>query len=185
MNTTWKTSMPYNYCVVVTFCMLVAACGERNEPSLATSAGPPYQSITTIQDTMAWILDPAADVIWSSAGTIITAQGHQELAPTTDEGWAKVLHAAATLAEAGNLLMMPGRAAGDDWVEYAQGLTAAGQLAIKAAQDQDDEALFEAGGRLYQVCRACHSQYWIEAEGGDQRDDGYDENENDQSHPTR
>ena len=177
--------MPYNYYVLVTFCVLVTACGERNEPSLATSDEPPYQSITNIHQTMAWILDPAADVIWNSAGTIITAQGHQELAPITDEGWAKVLHAAATLTEAGNLLMMPGRAAGDDWVEYAQGLTAAGQLAIKAAQDQDDEALFEAGGRLYQVCRACHNQYWIEAEGGDQGDDGDDGNENDQSHPTR
>jgi hypothetical protein len=185
LNTTWKTSMPYNYCVVVAFCVLVAACGERNERSLATSAEPPYQSITNIHQTMAWILDPAAEVIWDSAGTIITAQGHQELAPTTDAGWAEVLHAAAILTEAGNLLMMPGRAAGDDWIEYAQGLTAAGQLAIKAAQDQDDEALFEAGGRIYQVCRACHNQYWIEDEGGDQRDDGHDENENDQGHLTR
>ena len=170
--------MPYNYCVAAVLCMLVAACGERNEPSLATSAEPPYQSITNIHQTMAWILDPAADVIWDSAGTIITAQGHQELAPTTNEGWAEVLHAAATLTETGNLLMMPGRAAGDDWIEYAQGLMAAGQLAIKAAQDQDDEALFEAGGRIYLVCRACHNQYWIEEEGGDQEEGGHDENDN-------
>jgi hypothetical protein len=40
--------------------------------------------------------------------------------------------------------------------------------------------LFEAGGRLYQVCRACHDQYWIEDEGGDQGDDDHDENETDQ-----
>jgi hypothetical protein len=174
LNSTEKTFMPSNYCLAVALCALLAACGE-----------PPYQSIINIHQTMAWILDPAAEVIWDSAGTIITAQGHQELAPTTDEGWAKVLHAAATLTEAGNLLMMPGSAAGDDWIEYAQGLTAAGQLAIKAAQDQDDEALFEAGGRIYQVCRACHDQYWTEDEGGDQGDDDQDENENDQGHSTR
>ena len=185
MNTIEKIFMACRYFVATACCALIVACGETAEPSVAISVEPPYQAITPIQDTMAWILDPAAEVIWDSAGTIITAQGHQELAPTTDEGWAEVLHAAATLTEAGNLLMMPGRAAGDDWIEYAQGLTAAGQLAIKAAQDQDDEALFEAGGRLYQVCLACHNQYWIEVEGGDQGDDGYDGNENDQSHPTR
>ena len=184
LNSTEKTFMPSNYCLAVALCALLAACGETG-PSAATSAEPPYQSIINIHQTMAWILDPAAEVIWDSAGTIITAQGHQELAPTTDEGWTEVLHAAATLTEAGNLLMMPGRAAGDDWIEYAQGLTAAGQLAIKAAQDQDDEALFEAGGRIYQVCRACHDQYWIEDEGGDQGDDDHDENENDQGHSTR
>ena len=184
LNSTEKTFMPSNYRLAVALCALLAACGETG-PSAATSAEPPYQSIINIHQTMAWILDPAAEVIWDSAGTIITAQGHQELAPTTDEGWTEVLHAAAILTEAGNLLMMPGRAAGDDWIEYAQGLTAAGQLAIKAAQDQDDEALFEAGGRIYQVCRACHDQYWIEDEGGDQGDDDHDENENDQGHSTR
>lgn len=110
---------------------------------------------------MTWILDPAADVIWDSAGTIITAEGSEELAPTTDEGWEAVLHAAGVVTEGGNLLMMPGRSAGDDWLEYSAGLVAAGRLAIDAAEARDPDALFEAGGRIYQVCRACHNQYWV------------------------
>jgi mono/diheme cytochrome c family protein len=111
---------------------------------------------------MAWIVDPAADVIWDSAGTVITAQGSAELAPTTEEGWAVVLHAAATLTEAGNLLMMPGRVAGDDWIVWAQQLVATGKLAIDAAEAQDADALFNAGGEIYQVCRGCHEQFWVE-----------------------
>ena len=74
-----------------------------------------------------------------------------------------MIYAAATLAESGNLLMLPGRAIGDDWVEYAQGLVSASELALAAARAQDADALFDAGGRIYQVCRACHNQYWPEA----------------------
>jgi hypothetical protein len=125
---------------------------------------PPYRVVTNVQQTMAWILDPAADVIWDSAGTVISAQGAEELAPTTDEGWAEVISAAATLSEAGNLLMMPGRANGDDWVEYSQALVDAGELALQAAEAQDSEALFDAGGRIFQVCKACHTQYWVEVD---------------------
>jgi len=58
--------------------------------------------------------------------------------------------------------MMPGRAAGDDWIEYSRGLIDAGELAMKAALAQDADALFDAGGRIYQVCLACHNQYLID-----------------------
>ncbi len=148
----------------------VIACDQSQGPSAsnqhaaagdAESSNISYDIVTDIQQTMEWFLDPAADVIWDSAGTIITAQGRQELTPDTDDGWDTVLHAAATLAETGNLLMMPGRSAGDDWNEYSRGLVAAGKLAMEAAQAKDGDALFDAGGRIYQVCKACHNQYWI------------------------
>ena len=48
---------------------------------------------------MLWILDPAADVIWDSAGAIITAEGETDLSPTTDEGWEHVRNSAAVLTE--------------------------------------------------------------------------------------
>jgi hypothetical protein len=117
------------------------------------------------QQLMEWLLEPAADVVWDNAGTIITAEGRQELAPTTDEGWENVVRAGATLSEASNLLMLPGRAAGDDWVEYARALSGTGRLVMEAARAQDADALFDAGGRVYQVCRACHNQYWIREDG--------------------
>jgi hypothetical protein len=141
--------------------LLLAACGQQSEPASAAK----FQPVTDVNETMLWILDPAADKIWDSAGTIITAQGRTELAPTTAAGWEEVLQAAAVLAEAGNLLMLPGRSAGADWNEYSAGLINAGQLAMAAAQQQDSDALFDAGGRIYQVCKACHDQYWVAGEG--------------------
>lgn len=52
-----------------------------------------------MQDLMAWVLDPAAGVIWRSAGTITTMDGTEDLAPTTAEGWDRVRHAASVISE--------------------------------------------------------------------------------------
>jgi hypothetical protein len=136
----------------------VAGCGER---PAATTVPPPYDIVMNSRQLMEWVLEPAADVVWDSAGTIITAQGRQELAPTTDEGWENVVRAGAALSEAANLLMLPGRSAGDDWIEYSRALGGTGRLVMAAARAQDPDALFDAGGRVYQVCRACHNQYWV------------------------
>jgi hypothetical protein len=144
--------------------VLVTACSGRDAEQAAVMA-PPFKPVMNNHQLMAWVLEPAVDVIWDSAGTIITAEGRQELAPTTDEGWAAVERAAATLAEGANLLMLPGRAAGADWLEYSLALVASSQLAQEAAGAQDADALFDAGGRIYQVCRACHNQYWVREEG--------------------
>jgi hypothetical protein len=117
---------------------------------------PPFD----VKQTMNWVLDPAADVIWASAGSIITAEGEQDLAPTTEEGWNGVRHSAAVVAEVGGLLRLPGRARDQgEWLEISNGLTAAGLLALQAAQAQDKEALFDAGARLYSVCVSCHQHY--------------------------
>jgi hypothetical protein len=153
--------------ICFTLVVLAAGCARQEPPAEPVAAPALYQLATDIPHFMELVLDPAADKIWDSAGTIITAEGERELAPTTDEGWRQVMHAAAVLAEGGNLLMLPGRAAGDDWLEYSRGLTAAGSLALKAAEARDSDALFDAGGRLYQVCKACHTQYWVEEETAD------------------
>ena len=127
----------------------------------AADPGPPYRTVADVRQTMLWILDPAADLIWDSAGFVITADGETDLSPTTDEGWEHVRGGAALVAESGNLLMMPGRSGGPDWVAYAQQLTAAAEVAMAAADAQDADALFDAGGEVYQACRACHNQYMV------------------------
>jgi cytochrome c556 len=109
---------------------------------------------------MVWVLEPAADVLWDNAGYVITADGEQDLQPTTQDGWDRVRDAATVVAETGNLLMMPGYAEKQaDWQEYARGLTAAGLQARQAALNQDADALFQAGANVYSVCRACHNRY--------------------------
>ena len=120
----------------------------------------PYKPVANSKQMMNWILDPQADVIWGAAGAIITMEGTQDLAPTTQEGWDSVRNAAATIAEVGHLLIMPGHArAGSDWVEISQGLQATGVQLIDAAERQDADAVFDLGGQLYNVCVSCHQLY--------------------------
>ena len=138
---------------------LLSGCSTRGTPN----AAPPYEPVADLRQTMQWIVEPAAEGIWDSAGTVITAEGRTELAPTTDAGWEDVLEHATILAEAANLLMLPGRAAGPDWIAHAQGLHTTARQALAAAEARDADALFDAGGQIYQACVACHAQYWIPA----------------------
>ena len=137
------------------------ACGGRGPTP--DPEQPAYRPVGSIRDTMEWILDPAADVVWGSAGFVITAEGETDLQPTSDAGWRRVRNSAALLAESGNLLMMPGRSAGPDWQAYARALGEAGRDTLAAAEAKDAQALFDAGGRLYQACPDCHTQYMVGA----------------------
>ena len=139
--------------------LALSSCSQETTPF--------HPSLDTHQ-LMEWILDPAADVIWDSAGFVITTDGEQDLSPTTEEGWEKVSQNAATLAESGNLLMLPGRSLGGDWNEYSSGLIRASMSALKASKARDSEALFDAGAQIYQVCLACHNQYWVVVDESDE-----------------
>ncbi len=135
---------------------LAAGCGGQEAALPAVS----YNLQFDHHDLMTFVLDPAADVIWSSAGAIITEAGTQDLAPTTEEGWLKVKNNAAMLIESANLLQLPGRAEDQaDWAEYSRGLATMANKAFSAADQQDADALFQAGADLYQVCLACHQKY--------------------------
>lgn len=133
----------------------LAGCAEE----AAVETG--YQPVVDDHQMMDWILDPNADVIWGSAGTISTLEGVEDLAPTTQEGWDAVRNAAATLAEMGNVLQIPGHSRGEDWNEFSQGLTRTAVLLIQAAENKDDQQVFDYGGQLYNVCVACHQIYML------------------------
>ena len=143
---------------VLLVALLAVGCGEART-GMETPGG--LESNLEMHDFMGWVLDPLADVIWSSAGTITTVEGVEDLAPTTQEGWDEVRNAAATIAEIGNLLQGPGYSEGEDWSEYAQGLTSTAMLLIEAAEQQDDQKVFDLGGQLYNVCVACHQLYML------------------------
>jgi len=135
---------------------LLGACGKE----------PPAVSFEAVLDTkqaMDWIVDPNSDVVWGAAGTITTAEGVEDLAPTTQEGWDAVRNSAAMLAEAGNVLKMPGHSRGEDWDEIAGGLTRTAMLLVDAAEQKNDQQVFDYGGQLYNVCVACHQRYLLPA----------------------
>jgi len=53
-----------------------------------------------MKQVMNWVLEPNADVVWMSAGSIITEEGEEDLSPETDEQWQAVLNAAVLLPAA-------------------------------------------------------------------------------------
>jgi hypothetical protein len=150
--------------------MLLVGCNGSSPPpaTAPAAAAPPFHTSLTTQQLMSWIIDPTADEIWNSVGTIISEKGREEVHPKTDEEWATFRNAAATLIESGNLLMLDGRARDNDhWMSTARQMSDAAATVLEAAEAKDVEAYFDAGGKLYEACTACHSKYLVEpAESG-------------------
>ena len=148
-----KTASKFSLSLLIV--LVLFACSEA-------PARMPHQATTTVYNLMVWALEPASDVIWDSAGYIITVDGEQDLQPTTDAGWQRVRNSATVVAEMGNVLMLEGyRVDDEDWIAYSQGLIRTGLKARDAAMAEDAQALFDAGGEIYNVCRACHNRYIV------------------------
>lgn len=114
-------------------------------------------------DLMNGVVEPAADVIWDAVGVIVDAEGEHQLAPQTEEDWLALRSAAYTVAESGNLLMMPERALDQGaWVTMSQSLNEMGQRAVEATDARNLDAIFDVGAEIYYVCTNCHSTYAIE-----------------------
>jgi hypothetical protein len=106
------------------------------------------------------LVDPAADAVWESVGTIITPDGTADIRPQSDEEWTAVQNHALALAESGNLMMMGSRAGGsDEYVGFARQLIEQSTRAVKAAEARDADALFTIGGDIYDVCTNCHRRF--------------------------
>jgi hypothetical protein len=122
--------------------------------------------VADTKQLMTAVVDPAADVIWGSVGTIVSQHGTEERAPKTDEEWAAVLNSAFVITESGNLMMMGSRAKDNgEWMRQSQALIDVGIRTIKAAEARDKDAIFRLGGDIYEVCASCHQTYAVTAEG--------------------
>jgi hypothetical protein len=130
-----------------------SACASGNQP-------PPFQTVADTDVLMESVIEPNADVIWLSVGTIVTAAGEEHIRPQTEEEWTKVRNAAVAVSEAGNLLMkVPHARDGDEWMRLSRAMVDTGAVAIKAAEAKDPDAMFEAGAQIYAVCSNCHAKY--------------------------
>ena len=111
------------------------------------------------------VVFPNADAVWDSVGTIITLEGTEEIYPRTEDEWIALQGHARTLMEAGNLIMMEGRAKDTDkWMERATALIEASQKVLEAAEAQDAEAVFDRGELIYNACQNCHWDYNYEVD---------------------
>jgi hypothetical protein len=178
--------------VAASACALLAAllsAGCRQTPGEQTEAPPalpPFAVDYTIKDLMLNVIDTNADVVWLSVTTIASAEGLVETRPKTDEEWARVKAGAITLAEAANLLMIPGRRVArpgeksevpgvelepeemdaliakdpQKFYEHAKALHKAAMSAAQAAEKKDADKIFEIGETIELACENCHRAYW-------------------------
>ena len=138
----------------------VAALVFSTACSGSEATAPPFNPVADTALLMEAFVDPNADVIWGSVGTIVTAEGEQNIRPQTDEDWLKVRNAAVAVTEAGNLLMMVPRAMdGDEWMRLSQAMVDTGAAAIAAAEATSPERVFDTGAEIYAVCTNCHMKY--------------------------
>jgi len=166
--------------------IIIGACQQRDPSSSSDTPVPEYRPSATIRELMHSIVDPTADVVWLSVGTVMDENGVHDIRPSTDEEWEHVRNGAITLLESANLLMMPGRAVahpGEDSLapgieltpeEIAQLIDAnprswnarslvMHQLVtsmVEAIDAKDADTLFTLGSQLQAVCESCHREYW-------------------------
>jgi hypothetical protein len=165
-----------------------AAAAQAAPARPATAQG--FSPVGSILEVMLEIVDPIADAIFESVSVVITANGTTETQPRTDAEWLAVRHNALILAEAGNLLKMPrpvGPIKAIKGIEFeppgpddlspaqveillkrnrapfnafAQQLTDAALIALRAVDARSVEGLYEAGDAIDQACENCHLNYW-------------------------
>jgi hypothetical protein len=116
----------------------------------AMAQAPTFHPVGTVRQIMLGIVKPTSDVVFK----------FQFDPPKTDEEWATLQNNALNLAEAGNLLLLPGRAKDKgEWTKHATALVETGSQAFKAANAKDSKALEEIGNKIDDTCEACHAKY--------------------------
>jgi hypothetical protein len=134
--------------------ILVSRCSA---PPAQPESDAPYKPVATVDEVMEGIVIPSSQAIFDA---VVYLNGQLVQGPKTDEDWIDLRVQALALAEAGNLLIMPPRAKDTgDWVKLALDLNDQAMTAAQAAEKKDLNALLAAGGRVYEVCTACHEKY--------------------------
>lgn len=143
------------HAAALTLLLLSTQCA-RSEPA----GGLPFKPAFNVLELMEGPIGHAAEVYWDSVSTIVDERGITENFPRTDEEWEAVWAAGITLAESGNLLMIPPRARDQgDWIKWSVALVDAGMDATRAAAAKSPEQVLEVGEKVYDACNGCHMQY--------------------------
>ncbi|HEX7079506.1 MAG TPA: hypothetical protein VF329_00635 [Gammaproteobacteria bacterium] len=160
--------------------------GAAEHGDVAQKAPAGFAPDATLAEIMEYIVMPNADKLWGAVSVTVGEEGVVEEAPETDAEWFELRTAALTLAEASNLLVVPGRRvdapgavaeypeeelspseihelqeeAWGAWVGHAQVLHEVAKQMIAAVDARDTQAVTDVGGTLDSACEGCHLQFW-------------------------
>ena len=137
-----------------------SAASEADAAAASLATATPYKPVATVVDLMRSAVTMSTETYWESVSVVVDINGTTENMPETDLEWIEVWAAAMTLAESGNLLMMPPRAVDNgEWIQFSTDLVDAGLLAAQIAADRDFEGMLDVGEQIYNVCVDCHRVY--------------------------
>ena len=145
---------------------LVACSPPQSAPPAVASLAPSptATAVTTpavtlpvsINATMVALVDHASEPLWVDAYKN----------PKTAAAWREAEYDAYQMAVSGKLIQLAGTGPNDsewviqpEWKQYANDMSAAGMVALKAAQDKNVKALGDAGDSLVVACESCHKKF--------------------------
>jgi cytochrome c556 len=109
-----------------------------------------YQPVGTMSQLMISVIYPTSDAVFYV----------DRDEPKTDLQWNTLANQSLTLAESGNLLLMPGRARDQgNWAVWTKAMIDAGTASYKAAQAHNLDGVRAVNDKLYASCVGCHQQY--------------------------
>ena len=138
--------------LVLALAASTAACGHN-----AGDRQAPFTPVASTREIMDGIVIPYSQAIFDA---VAYENAQLTRAPRNDDEWHRLKVQALSVAEAGNLLLMPPRAKDEtDWPSLARGMSEKAAEVAKAAEQKDVERVLQTGGELYETCTACHAKY--------------------------
>ena len=153
--------------------ILAQARGARAGTAPATPRA--QQVHGNLLQVMRGILFPNSNVLFASQ-SVDPATVKKDADPTSSVnplagaygGWEAIENSGIAMAEAANLLTIPGRVCGNgkpvpvqnaDWQRFVQGLRDAGMATSKAGQSKNMDMVVEAADQVTTACMNCHEVY--------------------------
>ena len=153
-----------------------AAAPKPAAATPAAGAAPArYRTHGNLNQVMRGILFPNSNVVFAAQNEeFASLKQDKDPSLATDplrgvyNSWTAVEDSGYALAEAANLLMIPGRVCSNgkpapvgnaDWAKFAAGLRDAGMEAVKAAKAKNQDAMLDVSDKMTTACSACHDVY--------------------------
>lgn len=115
----------------------------------ASAQAPAYQNVGTMSQLMINIIYPTSDALFYI----------ERADPKTEADWNLIRNSALTLAESGNLLLMPGRVREGEWAADTKVMIDVATQAFRAAQAKDMQKILDLSENLSNSCIKCHLKY--------------------------
>ncbi|HET9268672.1 MAG TPA: hypothetical protein VFO31_10935 [Vicinamibacterales bacterium] len=151
-----------------------AAKPAAPKPAPAAAAAR-YRVHGNLNEVMRGILFPNSNVVFAAQNEdFAKIQQDKDPSLATDplrgvyNSWTAVEDSGYALAEAANLLMIPGRVCSNgkpapvgnaDWAKFVAGLRQAGMETVKAAKAKNQDAMLDVSDKMTSACSACHDVY--------------------------